>query len=196
MNDSIESPPGLEEREVRVVISGMGSDIVIMGKHIIGEMSMEIDGTVRKISTSTESNDASKEAEVHVEEEIKKNAYESIDTLGLESDTDIVEPEDIIYDLAKIERDDDLPFPVSFPVDRIKISKSRKKKEKKRLMKMEAICTEDCCQPDNTETTVPTDVSASSSTLCEELAPRVIDKSVSLVVPYLEDAAWKVIRNA
>ena len=193
MNDSIESPPGLEEREVRVVISGMGSDIVIMGKHINGEMSMELDSTVRKISTSTDSNAASKEAEVHVEEEIKKNTYESIDTLGLESDTDNVEPEDIIYDLAKIERDDDLPFPVSFPVDRIKRSKSRKKKERKRLMKMEAICTEDCCQPYNTETTAPNDVSASSSTLCEELAPRVIDTSVSLVVPYLEDAAWKVI---
>ena len=49
-------------------------------------------------------------------------------------------------------------------------------------MKMEAICTEYCCQPDNTELEIE-----NQKTICFKM------KSVSLVVPYLEDAAWTVI---
>ena len=137
LDNSIETPPGLEAKKlVNICTSGLNDKQITVVGHVV-ENPIELDTPQTTIDHKTNTpyspfnfDDLSvQEEKIKIgNEEVKPIAkYESIDILCISDSDQPIDPEDMVYNLGKI-TDDDSPFPVSIPTSLIKRSKSRPKK--------------------------------------------------------------------
>ena len=210
----LEAPPGLHQK-VKVTITGLnGEDVTIVGHQVVekSELSVNIETIIRDMPMSVGSASSKDDGGEEVED---FDIDETIDCIDMcEYDVD---PEDIPYDLAKAEKysEGDLAFPTSIPTSLISMSRSRRKKEKKKHKAKFMLdqCENECCVKEaptstspssssSTTTTVscwsgisPLDVSALTSTLCEEPVSHVVLTDAEYPHQNLETRVWNLINN-
>ena len=119
MDQSIETPPGLDAKpSVIVRISGAADEEIIIVGNVVPDVSLPAQNQPLPISSPAPT-----------EPESTGSVCEAIDCVDFDSDA-IVDPDDIPYQLQKVDSDD--AFPKSFGSDMIKRSKARRKKVKAR----------------------------------------------------------------